>query len=382
MRRMSGIWPPSNPTRIELPERAVWPLPPRPLVLPWPLASPWPRRLRRCLAPGRGFRSCKRIKSKGVRGRWRYGRNRKWRRGQRGGSRRRRWGRRYGRQNGSLFGFLYFQTAAQINLFAQPELLKGREGGLDDVGRVFGAERFAQHIPDAGGFQNGPHGFARDDACAGGGWTQQDMRAAISGLDFMRNGVVLQCDPGHLGLGHFPALANGVGHLSGFAQTNANPPLLVTHHDQGAEAKAAATFDHLGRSIDKNNFLGDVGDPFAPSGDEFRAAFRRAAVTPRTAAEPPASAASRFTATFDWFCHYFLLVKLKLQAGFTGGVRQSFYLAVIPRAVAVENNLLYSFAPGGFRGRGPDSFRAGDVGGQLVPVRNRLRHRGSRGESD
>src|SRR6266496_3884642 len=47
--------------RIELPERAVWPLPPRPLVLPWPLDSPWPRRLRRCLAPGRGLRSCKRI---------------------------------------------------------------------------------------------------------------------------------------------------------------------------------------------------------------------------------------------------------------------------------------------------------------------------------
>jgi hypothetical protein len=30
MRRMSGIWPPSKPMRMELPERAVWPLPPRP----------------------------------------------------------------------------------------------------------------------------------------------------------------------------------------------------------------------------------------------------------------------------------------------------------------------------------------------------------------
>src|SRR5271154_1219413 len=62
MRRIKGIWPPSKPIRTELPERAVWPLPPRPLVLPWPLDSPWPRRLRRCLAPGRGLRSCRRIK--------------------------------------------------------------------------------------------------------------------------------------------------------------------------------------------------------------------------------------------------------------------------------------------------------------------------------
>src|SRR5208282_2403084 len=67
MRRIKGIWPPSNPMRTELPERAVWPLPPRPLVLPWPLDSPWPRRLRRCLAPGRGLRSCRRIKIR----RWR-----------------------------------------------------------------------------------------------------------------------------------------------------------------------------------------------------------------------------------------------------------------------------------------------------------------------
>jgi hypothetical protein len=39
----------------ELPERAVWPLPPRPLVLPWPLDSPWPIRLRAMFCAGTGF---------------------------------------------------------------------------------------------------------------------------------------------------------------------------------------------------------------------------------------------------------------------------------------------------------------------------------------
>src|SRR5437016_5522972 len=57
MRRMSGIWPPSKPGRMLLPERAVWPLPPRPLVLPWPPPSPQPTRFLRCTAPGTFFNS-------------------------------------------------------------------------------------------------------------------------------------------------------------------------------------------------------------------------------------------------------------------------------------------------------------------------------------
>src|SRR4051812_12728362 len=41
-----------------LPERADWPLPPRPLVLPWPPPSPQPTRFFRCTAPGTFFSSC------------------------------------------------------------------------------------------------------------------------------------------------------------------------------------------------------------------------------------------------------------------------------------------------------------------------------------
>src|ERR1700755_2624422 len=44
-RRCSGIWPPSNPL-MRTPERAVWPLPPRPPVLPLPEPMPRPTRIR------------------------------------------------------------------------------------------------------------------------------------------------------------------------------------------------------------------------------------------------------------------------------------------------------------------------------------------------
>ena len=42
-RRCSGIWPPSKPL-MRTPERAVWPLPPRPPVLPLPEPMPRPTR--------------------------------------------------------------------------------------------------------------------------------------------------------------------------------------------------------------------------------------------------------------------------------------------------------------------------------------------------
>src|SRR5690349_12038897 len=55
-RRWSGIWPPSKPL-MRTPERAVWPLPPRPAVLPEPEPMPRPRRCRVLLDPGRSASS-------------------------------------------------------------------------------------------------------------------------------------------------------------------------------------------------------------------------------------------------------------------------------------------------------------------------------------
>src|SRR5918998_1380787 len=55
-RRCSGIWPPSKPL-IATPERAVWPLPPRPPVLPLPEPMPRPMRMRFLRAPAMSWRS-------------------------------------------------------------------------------------------------------------------------------------------------------------------------------------------------------------------------------------------------------------------------------------------------------------------------------------
>src|ERR1700722_21040852 len=52
MRMWSGIWPPSKPL-MATPVRAVWPLPPRPAVLPLPEPMPRPTRMRALRDPGR-----------------------------------------------------------------------------------------------------------------------------------------------------------------------------------------------------------------------------------------------------------------------------------------------------------------------------------------
>src|SRR5438034_9886 len=58
IRRISGIWPPSNPGRVWPPVRAVCPLPPRPAVLPIPEPGPRPLRMRARCEPTGGRRPC------------------------------------------------------------------------------------------------------------------------------------------------------------------------------------------------------------------------------------------------------------------------------------------------------------------------------------
>src|SRR5690242_18781898 len=65
MRMWSGIWPPSKPP-IATPDRAVWPLPPRPPVLPTPEPMPRPTRTRFLLAPGLSRSSFKRAISQSL----------------------------------------------------------------------------------------------------------------------------------------------------------------------------------------------------------------------------------------------------------------------------------------------------------------------------
>jgi hypothetical protein len=55
--------------------------------------------------------------------------------------------------------------------------------------------------------------------------------------------------------GHFAALADGVGDFTGFAQANPDAAAFISDDNEGAEIKAAATFDHFGGAVDENDLF-------------------------------------------------------------------------------------------------------------------------------
>ena len=62
----------------------------------------------------------------------------------------------------------------------------------------------------------------------------------------MRNGRVTQDYVHQLCAGIFTGLANAVGDLIGLPLPHPDPALLVSYDHHSAEAKTAATLDHLG----------------------------------------------------------------------------------------------------------------------------------------
>ncbi|MNT59287.1 hypothetical protein D3C72_1967870 [compost metagenome] len=66
----------------------------------------------------------------------------------------------------------------------------------------------------------------------------------------MQRTGVAQRHADHLALGLFGGLADRLGNFTGLAVTETNAALLVADDNQGGEAEATATLDHLGHAVD------------------------------------------------------------------------------------------------------------------------------------
>lgn len=120
------------------------------------------------------------------------------------------------------------------------------------------------------------------------------MRTAVTRLDFMRNGAVLQRNRLEPGLCDFTALADGVGYFRSFSQAKTDTTFFVTNDDQGAKTEPAATFDDFGRSIDEHNFFDELA--VRASVLIVVAWSARPTVAAKSATTPPA----RTTSTHRW----------------------------------------------------------------------------------
>ena len=120
------------------------------------------------------------------------------------------------------------------------------KGRLHHIQDVVAAQRLAQDIADAGGFDHGAHAAAGNDARAGAGRLEQHDACAELGLHLVRNRAVEARHADQLLLGALRGLADGIRHFTRLADADANAALLVTHHDHGAEGETTATLDDLG----------------------------------------------------------------------------------------------------------------------------------------
>src|SRR5258706_11005783 len=141
----------------------------------------------------------------------------------------------------------------------------------------------------------------------------------------MRNRGVFKGDSNHLRAGHFAGLANRIGDLTGFAESDPHAAMLVADDDQRTEIKTASAFDDFGGALDEHNLLGE----FLPG---MRIKCRLRLGSAATAAIRSALAAALLLRLlrrwlfgplyFGWFCHHIDLLTFKLQTRFAGRIGQ------------------------------------------------------------
>src|ERR1700690_557858 len=148
------------------PDRADWPLPPRPLVLPWPPPSPQPTRFFRWMAPSTFLSS------------WSFMGFSCWRRPT----------PPLGGAAGLGFSRVSSVLAQLLEVLSEPELKQGLDRGVHDGDVVLGPHRLREHVLDARGLEHGAHAAAGDEAGARGGRPEEHLAAVKFAYHVVRYG--------------------------------------------------------------------------------------------------------------------------------------------------------------------------------------------------
>src|SRR5271166_839907 len=288
-RRCSGIWPPSKPL-MRTPERAVWPLPPRPDCLPLPEPMPRPTRMRALDEPGLSLISLSFM----ARSSLTLDHANEMRDlgdhaaiGRRVGDARpaadpveaeafQGFALRSGPPNGAAGlldrnGFLtahvgWASRIGGVGFDALAARLQGRhlevaalrnrpravfarkrvEGGPDHVVGVRRALAFGDDVMHAKGLEHRAHRTTGDDPRSRGGGAQHHAAGAVAAVDvMMQRPAFAQRYAKDAALGGFRRLANRFRHFARLAMAEADAAFLVADDDECGEAEAPPTLHHL-----------------------------------------------------------------------------------------------------------------------------------------
>ena len=182
---------------------------------------------------------------------------------------------------------------AELHAALAGQLLDGPEAGErverrpGDVHRVGGPVDLGQDVADPRRLDDGADGAAGDDAGPLGGRLEQHPRGGILLADLVRDRGPDHRDAHDVLLGILDALADGLGHVTGLAQADADVAVAVAHDDHRREREAPAALVHLGDAIDLDDALLErelvgVDAGHRVSSQKSRPASRAASASERT----------------------------------------------------------------------------------------------------
>ena len=124
------------------------------------------------------------------------------------------------------------------------------DGGLGHVDVVGRAQRLAEHVVDAGLFEDGAGRATGDDTGTGSGGLEQHATGAAHTDHGVDDRAAGQRHGEEVLASLLGALLDGEGHLLRLAVAQADAAVAVTDHHERGEGEATATLDHLGDTVD------------------------------------------------------------------------------------------------------------------------------------
>src|SRR5579885_3164669 len=211
------------------------------------------------------------------------------------------------------------------------ERVKRRSHHIVWVGRAL---RFGDDVVHSESLEDGAHRAPGDDPGASRSRPQDHPPGAVSPGDIMMQGAPFaQRHPDKRALGRLGCLANGFGDLAGLAVAIADPALLIADHNESGKPKPSAAFNDLGNAIDMDQAVNKIA--FAVLAVAAPAALsltRHCSLSILSVVYPGVALFCRLATA--------LQPELKCQPALARPLGQRFHPAVIHVSAAIEHDLL------------------------------------------
>ncbi|KAG0926286.1 hypothetical protein G6F32_013263 [Rhizopus arrhizus] len=151
--------------------------------------------------------------------------------------------------------FLHLLAALGRDASRRLRCSQALHGGTHQVDRVARTGGLGQHVLHANRFQHGAHGTAGDDAGTFRSRLHEHAGCAVTILDGVPQGAVVQVNADQVLAGLLHRLLDGDRHFARLAIAETDLAFAVADHGQGGEGELAATLDGLADAVDRDQLF-------------------------------------------------------------------------------------------------------------------------------